>query len=175
MRPLRKMILTVVLGMTAMSTLIAGMPHSVCRCPNGQIKLFCLSSLFSGQCCNGSCCSRETVRGNCSQVGERSSELPQTSLTCCHCRHQPAAGTTGQGIQPSSGGCQKTMVAGQSVCERPTKSIANENMTSGKILFISHISTAFTSQATMHHALARYRCGSPPPTDLIVLHQHFVI
>src|SRR5262245_47170854 len=54
----RKIRLTFLVGLTAFATLIAGAPHFICRCPDGHVKLFCVStpSAAPGCCCGHACC-----------------------------------------------------------------------------------------------------------------------
>jgi hypothetical protein len=82
-------------GLTALAALLTpvrGLPHFVCRCPDGRLKPFCLS-FFSTQrsacCCGRACCSG--TPGRC---------------CCCACpgcggRH----GVAGADESPSAGGC----------------------------------------------------------------------
>jgi hypothetical protein len=85
MRRVRRTVLTFLVWATATSTLVANTPHYVCRCPNGQVKVFCLGVVSKESAC---CCSGET----------RSSK--STSASCC----QSGSPSNSKGKKPCCGG-----------------------------------------------------------------------
>lgn len=87
---------------TAFSTLLAGLPHLQCRCPDGRIKPFCLSFVIPSTCCGRSCCAGPT-----DSQAERSSQ-ESTKKPCCCCQAlRPAPNNPAEQIGPQ--GCQKTL------------------------------------------------------------------
>lgn len=62
MKTIKKLLLTYCILLTASMTVVAGMPHFLCVCPDGSIKPFCpgptvRSSFAPACCCGGACCS----------------------------------------------------------------------------------------------------------------------
>src|SRR5579875_411569 len=93
---------------TAVSTLLAGMPHLQCRCPDGRIKPFCWSILLPSTCCNRSCCSDPA--GFRSEL--KKPEAAKKPCCCCQASRQ-AENHPSQQIRPQ--GCQKTIAKVQTV------------------------------------------------------------
>src|SRR5262245_26246874 len=81
---LRRLTLVALIWLTAASTLLAGLPHFECLCPNGQRGSYCLGTATNktGCCCGGSCCL--TKQGGCCAPisGDKDGE-PQQAPTCC--------------------------------------------------------------------------------------------
>lgn len=61
-------------------TPLTGVPHFVCRCPNGRVKPYCLGcvSKTTGCCCGCSCCRRssDAKRCCCHAGGASSTQCP---------------------------------------------------------------------------------------------------
>src|SRR5260370_140586 len=66
---IRKFAVVCVVWTTAASTLLGSTPYVICRCPNGQIKLFCavlsVNNSSKSCCCNGSCCDSKGDKASC--------------------------------------------------------------------------------------------------------------
>jgi hypothetical protein len=92
--------------LTILLTPLTGMPHFVCRCPNGRVKPYCLglASKASGCCCGCACC-RRASEGKC---------------CCCHTGGASSVQATSAAPSPDSHysvgktGCAKSL-AGQAV------------------------------------------------------------
>jgi hypothetical protein len=58
MLPRSRYALVALVWLTAIATVIAGMPLASCLCPNGQTKSFCfgMQKEAGGCCCGGGCC-----------------------------------------------------------------------------------------------------------------------
>src|SRR6516165_5475830 len=94
---LRRTALVTLVWLTAASTLLAGLPHFDCLCPNGQRGSFCLGTATGANwcCCGGSCC--VTDQGGCCPPtsGDNKGE-PQQAPTCCE-RHEGEDAPPGEG------------------------------------------------------------------------------
>jgi hypothetical protein len=164
-------------------TLVAGTPHFVCRCPNGDVKPFCLgpSLATTGEssqtvkcCCNGKCCGASAGRQGLS----RRTETPDARAESGCCRRNNARQSTGAdprtGTQVSGTCCTKTLV-------QPKLSLSNQKTSSGadegfnRVLVVH----ALTSQASMSvgpfHDSSQDHYQRPPPTDLVVTFLHLLI
>src|SRR5262245_8365196 len=80
MQQVRGASLLLLICVTAVMTPIAALPHFVCRCPNGQVKLYCIGSTSKPDrcCCAGECCGK-----SCGCCKERQAALTQPAPTCC--------------------------------------------------------------------------------------------
>jgi hypothetical protein len=144
-------------------TLIAGMPHFHCVCPDGHVKPFCLS-FFSQTpcCCAGSCCASAPIEGN--------HPRKQTSC-CCHAARRQAED---QGQQVRAAGCKKTLVdAEASNVTAPARDVGQDT---GIIVGVAvpETSVAMPISASEAGWLTPHHHRSPPP-DLLTLLQHFNI
>ena len=142
--------------LTAVAVLTAGLPYGRCRCPNGNIKLFCLGLTSQSCCCGGDCCS-----------GAAAPSAPKAC--CCQGRHE-----TDRHAQVGSQGCQKTLMPAVLVPGVPPQSAAQDVSVAGPFL---PLVSAFPLSATdAAHALPSWQCHQlPPPTDLVITHLHLVI
>lgn len=91
---------------TAITTLVAGVPHFVCRCPNGTIKPFCLGceTKKTRSCCETDLCSTKQESVSCcefcAQNDLQSSWCDGSLSSVCSSR---------KSVGLSSGGCKRTL------------------------------------------------------------------
>src|SRR5262249_6912949 len=141
---------SVLVGLTAIATLLAGSPHVDCLCPNGHVKLFCLGLVApASDCCSAS-------------AGDR----PTSPARPC-CKHAP---TPGPAIKAS--GCAKTVSPAKpflSVKDRGPGDAGGPAPLAVAAVPASHVPAPgqFPSRRPSH--------SLPPPPDLIVLLGHFTI
>jgi hypothetical protein len=187
----------------AFMTLLAGIPHSECRCPNGQVKPFCLGSpsKTSGCCCGGGCCSPDSDGSCCKRDGSVPSAPAEEKPSCCQGHtpqvdeavrgHSPVEGTSpspprrkdGSPTQPSSthgavvvaSGCQRTMANAEIVVVTPGKADTKNHKTAGVDGPAPAARLHPCSLVPWPCRLSWDRHRLPPPTDLVVCLQHFVI
>jgi hypothetical protein len=199
MRRLRKTCVAVLVWLTAASTLIANTPHFVCRCPNGQVKPFCLGSVSteSSCCCHGKCCSSSgSTEGGCC-TAKAPPEKQEKHGSCCSRKStrqngpqpvisSPASDTSPKVVHRSGGkrvegptvdrpGCQRTLaereVAPLSQPETNAKGSASHSLT---LLAEAPPGDSIPVLTPVGQtAWAFYRL--PPPTDLVTLLQRFTI
>lgn len=84
---LRERILNGLTWLVVLLTPLTGIPHFVCRCPNGRTKPYCLGfvSKTTGCCCGCACCRRHAdakrccCQGSCASSASRSFEESASS------------------------------------------------------------------------------------------------
>jgi hypothetical protein len=164
--------------LTALMTLIAGTPHLVCACPNGNAKPFYFA-LLSGKnsgCCDGSCCSASQVGD-----GQDFDTLPSLSATvikkscCCYKAHQEAASSESRSdAKLGKVRCQKTLVEGITAVPEPAVKAPSQDLT-------SHLFVPTPEPSTGQDGFGVCDCSFadqyhwPPPTDLVTVLQRFLI
>jgi hypothetical protein len=148
----------------ALMTPLAGTPHIDCLCPNGYLKRFCLSVLSGSTacCCSGSCCG---------QPGTSSQGHATKAACCCHGRHQ-RSDPAGSGI--ASTPCQKTLAEGKLQSVPPTKTTPQGQETA-VALGLAPVPAFSAVPADRECVLSWQSHCLPPPTDLVIALQHFVI
>jgi len=156
--------------LTALMTLITGLPHFDCLCPNGHHKPFCLGlcSQSTGCCCAGGCCVRSEVS---------SSPNADTPETCCSCHHKARPSQTKQDppAQLESPGCRKTIVQPDFAIVTTARSAAVDpsDLVSPVPAFASVVEGPCPFDRNGRLAWQCYRI--PPPTDLVVNLKHLLI
>jgi|SRR5579875_763153 hypothetical protein len=146
---------------TAISTLLAGVPHLQCRCPDGHIKPFCLSILVPSTCCDRSCCA-----GPAGEQVERSDQGLTTTKPCCCCCQaaRQAASQPSEQIRPI--GCQKTFTEGQPAPRTdPVRYSANSFVSS---FLDSHSLNAIGNPQPELGRFTALLHWSPPPSDPVI-------
>jgi hypothetical protein len=173
----RKVLLSALVWLTGVMTLVANTAHFVCRCPNGQLKPFCLGLNFRAAsadaprancCCDGQCC------GACEngQAGSGGAAVP----SCCRRGHKPAT----QDNDPIAGSalhsncCSQTLVQPEVTSISRQQSRAALDTTFDQFLVLgslpAHALMTSGSCPVRWHDFQR-----PPPTDLVVTLLHLVI
>lgn len=150
---------------TAVSTLLAGMPHLQCRCPDGRIKPFCLSILFASTCCDRACC----IDAAGSQSGHEIQPSPsKKSCCCCQASQRPERG---EQIRPRE--CQKTIV-------KASIASPSDSVRSSAHDFASPLLDAFGSIpfGNAQSEFGRFTASFPwsfPSTDRVIALRHLLI
>ncbi len=165
---------------TAIMTLIAGLPHFHCRCPNGQVKPFCLDSLinFSSHCCcQGACCSAQAPpRGKPPQSPDASSALsPKHSRCCCATSDAEPAPGPRTCVQASIPGCQKTLIHAQDAKTSRGIQAPARDLTVNPLVALPLLSCWQPAIPSPNLGRVAESHGLPPPTDLVTVLQHFLI
>jgi hypothetical protein len=183
MRQFRGILLSSLVWLTAVMTLIAGSPHIVCRCPNGNIKLFCLGpsvrttrtdSKKAMCCCNGKCCGAAEAK-ECRCGGSGASDC-RVAASCCASAHdrQPAGKDPKVEIGVRATCCAKTLVQPKLVSTSHQKTGIATDEALAQVLFLDAVqSSAPLGEKPSHAGLQAHQ--RPPPTDLIVVLLHLVI
>jgi hypothetical protein len=180
MRRLRKIGLALLVGLTATSTLLAGVPHFVCHCPNGQVKSFCLSSpSTTGCCCGGACCGTHEAAGDGCCC--KSSNAKAGGCCCCGDRDpedasQPAndPGSHDPRLTLQHNCCTRTLAIpeAQSLSESKTTATASVDDSASLTFKIG----AYHSRTPLTHASIVWLAErGPPPADLVIVLRHLTI
>jgi hypothetical protein len=152
---LRQLAISGLVWLTAFSTLIAGSPHLSCRCPDGNLKLFCFALTPSPQkCCADKSCSADT----------------ENKSPCCHKKDSPVAKhkTRDQGPSFAADSCQQNLVQADAAAM-----LGHAPLDVSLALPLVSFAVASTPQAITPVAFP-HRHGSLP-TDLVLVLQHFLI
>jgi hypothetical protein len=160
--------------LTAVMTLVTGLPHFQCQCPNGSIKPICFGVFCSstGCCCNNVC--PGGPKGFCRNG--RGGTPTKGRVACCY-RHTSSPSATGS----SSGtpavqntGCQKSLVQQQHFVKS-----ASTKATLIRSAFDSILATftSFSGLDPAHTLVAKQglHSAAAPPTDLVIVLQRFLI
>lgn len=147
--------------LAAFLTLLSGTPHLDCLCPDGHIKLFCLTfaSGSSSCCCHGACCQ--------ASPGEQ-----KPARCCCHGRH--ARGHNAPGSQVSSPACRKTLSHSETAilpagsAERP-----HDTITPAVLAPVAAVAVPPAGAACCRLSWQSYH--QPPPTNLVITLRHLTI
>src|SRR5215475_7170923 len=95
MKIVRKTALVGQVWLTAAMTLIAGVPHFSCRCPDGHVKPFCLGLAPGGRaCCDRPCCSPVPDDGLRDRALDPVPAAPAGKTCCCCCDSVEAEATS---------------------------------------------------------------------------------
>jgi hypothetical protein len=166
MRNLRKASAAFLVWATAASALLGSTPHVVCRCPNGQIKLFCVSMFLTSSkscCCNGSCCQSKAKSGCCCKSG------PAKKTGCGgetkSEKNPPLKGDAGADGAFSSSSCQKTFVKTNAPVLTRAETKSFDSGSSSLVLLATAELGCFIKPAPLRKI---WRVAwPPPPTDLV--------
>lgn len=168
MNVIRRVVQPGVVWLTALMTLVTGLPHFDCLCPDGHHKPFCFGFCFqSTGCCVSGCCVRS----------EKSSPKADATETCCscHCKPKPSHTQPVPQAQLESQGCRKTFVQADFAIITTARRAAGDTST-----LVAPV-PAFDSVVIgldpfdLNGRLTWQRCSIPPPTDLVVHLKHLLI
>lgn len=159
--------------LTAVTTLIAGLPHYDCICPNGDHKPFCLSRPVqrNGCCCGGACCS-SSPGGKCCCQG--SDWGVNTKKGCCQDK-QPSLKEPRSGSAVGSLCCQKTFAQSEFVAVTSAKPAAGQAFADSLSLPLPQPALVSCGPMAGRCQFSWHNYGLPPPPDLVITLQHFVI
>lgn len=165
-----------VAALTATMTLVAGVPHFDCLCPNGRVKQLCLTWTTAKNpcCCGGACCSASGQASCCQRKDAKSTSAGGARLCCA--AHQSSS---------KMASSRHTKVAAPKCCDRKLAETEPLTVSSVKATAIpdqelaSQIA-AFVTPVLFHSPAITLRdcwqlCSLGPPTDLVIVLQHFLI
>jgi hypothetical protein len=165
--------------LTAIMTLIAGMPHFSCLCPDGAVKPLCVSLTAdsSGCCCaGGKCCahSRHSETG-CCKATKPVEAGRSTAKSCCAAKqnHKPAEQSAPR-FQAERKCCVKTPAQPPITAVSYYKTVIERDVSFAPLLPQSAaLSTSWRAGA---HGPAAWQINlTAPPTDLVDLLQRYLI
>jgi hypothetical protein len=171
-------------------TLLDGVSHVECRCPNGQFKLFCFGSSSES---NGCCCGSSGSSGSCCCGGTDSapSSKPKKQKSCCQsevpsqveescprpreCRNTTSSKLASGHAQVQGEGCQKKLVKAESVVVTPTEFASRNHLCAEMSLSTPQSFLDLCLPIQRFCQLSWQSHQIPPPTDLVIALQHFLI
>jgi hypothetical protein len=150
--------------LTAIMTLFAGFPHFECRCPTGQIKLFCFGSASPAS--ENSCCEGH---------GDLAAGPVKQKACCRHCPRGPRGGAPLGQSHLQAPGCQKVLAQAEGFALSSGKTVVREiavgpaDFVSAPQALLLALPTAAQRQIScLFHLLA-------PPMDLAIRLQRLLI
>jgi hypothetical protein len=148
---------------TAVLTLVAGLPHFECRCPDGTVKPFGLGLLSRAAGC---CCGKAD---SAPAVEEQASAAPARP-TCPLCRHhnEPAA-SRDSGCHLGHPGCTKTFVQAVSMVSPSAKVVVGKDLTCHALCPATATALQTIAEPTAAHPVFWPDALSPPGDRLLVL------
>src|SRR5438128_753530 len=157
-------------------TLVVGLTHFDCLCPNGNLKPFCFgfNSKSSGCCCGGKCCS---LAGNdccCGRKGGPSRPKARGGFPCCQQGDQQTGSSRDARQHVQSNGCTRTLAGVEFFTRSQPKIKVGEYSTFSSALPLQAIYN-FSFPTTNHGGKFREIHLLSPPTDLVVLLPHLLI
>jgi hypothetical protein len=185
MRSLRGKFRIALASLTATTLLVAATPHFHCLCPNGQVKPFCLNvrSGPTGCCCGGACCTSNEDGSTCCQApGDPVDEPYAEGPSCCQgatkqSRPNQAARPAATTAHVRSQCCTRTpqaefiAVAPEPGSERPDHPIGDLHS------LVAPPAPVLASGSLYAHGwpLSWQSHQLPPPTNLVIALEHFLI
>jgi hypothetical protein len=175
MRSLRGKLRIALASLTATTLLVAAVPHFHCLCPNGQVKPFCLNlrSGPTGCCCGGACCASNADGSSCCHVpGDPLDEPDADKTSCCHSTAPTAATTAYVRTQC----CTRTPQA-EFIAVAPEPGPEQASHPSGGLCLLAAPAPVLASVSPYAHGwpLSWQSHQLPPPTNLVIALQHFLI
>jgi len=165
MHRLRKLPLTLLVWLTAAMTVAAGTPRFVCGCPKLQSVRF--ANKPTECCCGGRC-----RAGSCPYCEGDPLVRRARASTCCGKESRATSGA--QKATPSLSTCCCTKSPAQSAPAASTSS--GTSLAKQVVLGLSRIQDELASQRCSLAFCRHHPEGeSPPPTDLVIAFQHFLI
>lgn len=162
--------------LTAVLTLVAGVPRLECRCPNGNIKPFCLGSTrnSSGCCCGGACYSSTPGRECCCQAPMQvAAEETQIGSCCCH-QNQETSRLPSDHPKVGNCGCTRSLAQLKVVTLSPGKQVVGKDLTV-RVILPPQTNGAFCLAVRVTGRRHGQMHPLAPPTDLVTQHQRLVI
>jgi len=177
MRSFGRTSLTFLVWLTAIMTVVAGTPHFVCVCPDGRVKSYCFGPTRLGHalqaaprhCCGGVCCTKAT---RCD--GDGPADQQASATTCCGHRSRGAATTqvVKGGLLVSSRCCVRLVAKAAPAIRSSSDTCVVKDLELLPLLTPDLLPNRHFSAAIAHERQAGER---PPPTDLTIALQHFLI
>lgn len=173
MHRFRKICLISIVWLTAGSTLIAGTPHFVCRCPDGTTKAFCFGSASPKSCCchGGQCCC--STNGGCPGQTDSPNDQDTEVPPCCSSKDSASPGKDrNDDTSLDHDCCQRELAQPQAMSAPDSDVKPDQNAIAAAPSYAVHasIETAhtFVPRTWQFHRM-------PPPTNLVITLLHLVI
>ena len=185
MRHLRKPLRLGQVALTAIMVLIAGLPYSRCVCAESRSSLS--TPGFRACCCATACLPVQPATDNTSPKRERGNQAPSLTLRAsvaadhkgkcpCCCGHKtqapPESGAAGHRLQPA--GCIRVLTQSDLVAVAIGNTKVSQDVT--PLFLVTPAACHTVVPAIWNCSPTHWQDYSiPPPTDLVITLQHFVI
>src|SRR5438132_246346 len=122
--------------LTALATLVAGIPHFACRCPDGHVKPICIGTLFatSGCCCGGTCCSSSERGACCRRAPGRMAAEQLHAKSCCQHQVRQTNGEPAKQREVGPRGCTRTVAPAEVLTRSPGMMTVGKDLTAATLL-----------------------------------------
>jgi hypothetical protein len=152
--------------LTAVTSLFAGMPFVSCRCPDGREKRFCFSSPSGTEtcCCGGSCCSSKQT-----EIAEESN----CPCCCCHQSTEPGGLSDHElSFRANASCCTRSLQQ----AELTTAPDSTEQLPDTSLMSVAVPGSVAVGPSGVFPAPFDWEPFLvPPSTDLVTLFQHLTI
>lgn len=156
--------------LTALLTLVSGIPHVQCRCPSGRLKPFCLSFPFrsgaSASCC---CAAGGSSSGSCCLAPD-SPPAGETVPTCCNHAHGRRAR---EGSRAGASCCSRTLASPGEFT--PSPSVTRPTAEPGWVAALPSLGPAGVLPHERGLLSWQAHLLAPPPADLVTVLQRLTI
>jgi len=159
------------LWLTAVMTLIAGLPHFRCQCPNDSVKPFCFgfACSASGGCCGNACPSAPKDARHARAAAPAGKH--KASCCCCNAQAQHARGRADDTPRAQNRGCVKSWAQHQNFV--PSRPVTADRDAGGSFA-VAGIAV-YPNPARIQAAADLAHLLAPPPSDLVIVLQRFLI
>jgi hypothetical protein len=162
--------------LTAIMTLVAGMPHFSCVCPDGTIKAVCFTISSPSSCCcgTGKCCGATDGDGCSSRGKNKSSAADHGKRSCCgQHQNQKTSGPTSGSINSKATCCVRSLATPDSSAASSGKTLPSKD-NSFETLSISGSSLSPVARQANFGGLWQTHQVAPP-TDLFAIFCRLII
>jgi hypothetical protein len=160
--------------LTAIMTLVAGLPHFQCQCPNGAVKPFC----FGIFCSSSGCCCRDACSSGSKECRPTQKAIPDKKgkAPCCCGRagRQPTRAPAGAKPEVQTRGCAKSLAQQQNLAPAGAAKAVHDQG-AAEPLFPAALTFAQVDSAPRGADCGRIHLTAPPPFNLVVVLQRFLI
>jgi len=160
--------------LTAIMTLVAGLPHFQCQCPNGAVKPFCFGFFCSssGCCCGDACASgAKECRPAAKAPPGRKGKAP---CCCGRAGRQPTRAPADPNPHVQTRGCAKSFAPQQNLAPAGAPKMIGDQGIGGPFLPVA-LAFAHVDSAAARADDRGVHLPAPPPPDLVIVLQRFLI
>ncbi len=155
--------------LTAIMTVVAGMPHFSCVCPDGSVKANCFTISSGSSCCCGAgkCCGASDGNGCCSRSKNPLSTDEGKGSCCGQHQDQEARGSSGGCFEPQAPCCNRSLAVPNAASASDSKNNSFETLS----ISVSSLSPV-AKEANFAGLWQTHQVA--PPTDLFAIFCHFI-
>ena len=177
MKPVRRTVLVGFVWLTAATTLLASVPHFDCICRDGALKSFCLgfSTARGDCCCAGSCCLGPSSDKTLSGARDAPPTGQEQKPPCCKNKSRSSTDGASTGSQVQGKCCQKALAYSDVASVALEKTTTKQDLANVFAVPFSDDTLASWGPTAEHVYFSRQHSQAPPPIDLVISLQHFLI